>query len=99
MLLTHGTMPPPIYRCIVTQNPSAKRCERGWTAQIVLMRRERRTACCIAHGACCQSSILPSMETVTTCHGINLPDARSAFFAASSRPPQHGTSMRTMVTL
>ena len=27
-----------------------------------------------------------------------LPEACNAFFAASSRPPQHGTSIRTMVT-
>ncbi len=27
-----------------------------------------------------------------------LPEACNAFFAANSRPPQHGTSMRTKVT-
>lgn len=45
-----------------------------------------------------KSIIRPSSEIVTTCHGMNLPEACNAFFAASSRPPQHGTSMRTMVT-
>ena len=37
--------------------------------------------------------------TVTTCHGMNFPLCWSAFFAASSSPPQQGTSMRTTVTL
>ena len=46
-----------------------------------------------------QSRIFPSMLIVTTCHGMNFPLACSAFFAAISRPPQHGTSIRTMVTL
>ena len=32
-------------------------------------------------------------------HGINLPLAFSAFTAARSRPPQHGTCMRTIVKL
>ena len=45
-----------------------------------------------------RSMIRPSSEIVTTCHGMNLPEACNAFFAACSRPPQHGTSMRTMVT-
>ncbi len=45
-----------------------------------------------------QSSIFPSIEIVTTCHGINFPLACSAFFAAISKPPQQGTSIRTMVT-
>ena len=46
-----------------------------------------------------QSRIFPSTEIVTTCHGINFPLFWRAFLAAISRPPQHGTSMRTMVTL
>ena len=46
-----------------------------------------------------QSSILPSVEMVTTCHGINFPLCCNAVFAACSSPPQQGTSMRTMVTL
>ena len=46
-----------------------------------------------------QSRIFPSMEMVTTCHGINFPLVCSAFFAAISKPPQQGTSMRRMVTL
>lgn len=46
-----------------------------------------------------QSRILPSTEIVTTCHGRNFPLARSASRAACSSPPQHGTSMRTTVTL
>lgn len=46
-----------------------------------------------------QSSILPSVEIVTTCQGINLPLFCSAVFAAFSSPPQQGTSMRTTVTL
>ena len=36
---------------------------------------------------------------MTTCQGMNLPLACSAFCAASCNPPQQGTSMRTMVTL
>ena len=46
-----------------------------------------------------RSRIFPSIEIVTTCHGRNFPLARSASRAACSSPPQHGTSMRTMVTL
>ena len=46
-----------------------------------------------------QSRIFPSMEMVTTCHGMNFPLVCSAFFAAISKPPQQGTSMRRMVTL
>ena len=45
------------------------------------------------------SKIFPSMEMVTTCHGMNFPLVCSAFFAAISKPPQQGTSMRRMVTL
>lgn len=45
------------------------------------------------------SSILPSVEIVTTCQGMNLPLFCSAVFAACSSPPQHGTSIRTTVTL
>ena len=44
-----------------------------------------------------QSIRCASTETVTTCHGMNLPLARSAVFAAASSPPQQGTSMRTTV--
>lgn len=47
----------------------------------------------------CQSSILPSVEIVTTCHGINFPLFCNAVFAACSKPPQHGTSILTTVTL
>ena len=46
-----------------------------------------------------QSKMLPSREMVTTCQGMNLPLACSAFCAARCNPPQQGTSMRTMVTL
>ena len=46
-----------------------------------------------------QSMRCPSTETVTTCHGMNLPLARSAAFAAASSPPQQGTSMRMTVRL
>ena len=46
-----------------------------------------------------QSRIFPSMEIVTTCHGINLPLFFRAVTAACSSPPQQGTSMRTTVTL
>ena len=45
------------------------------------------------------STSRPSTVTVTTCHGMNFPLCWSAFFAASSSPPQQGTSMRTTVTL
>ena len=43
--------------------------------------------------------IVPSVEMTTTCHGINLPLACNAAFAACSNPPQQGTSIRTIVTL
>ena len=46
-----------------------------------------------------QSRILPSVEIVTTCHGMNFPLCCKAVFAACSSPPQQGTSMRTTVTL
>ena len=46
-----------------------------------------------------QSRMLPSREIVTTCHGMNFPLFRSAFSAARCRPPQQGTSMRTMFML
>ena len=45
------------------------------------------------------STILPSVEIVCTCHGINFPLFLSAIFAATSIPEQHGTSIRTIVTL
>ena len=45
------------------------------------------------------SRIFPSVEIVTTLHGINFPLACNAFFAASSMPPQQGTSIRMIVTL
>ena len=41
----------------------------------------------------------PSVEMVTTCTGSCLPLACTAARAARSRPPQHGTSMRSIVTL
>ena len=46
-----------------------------------------------------QSRILPSVETVTTCQGINFPLFCKAVLAAFSSPPQQGTSIRTTVTL
>ena len=46
-----------------------------------------------------QSSSRPSVETVTTRHGMNFPLCWSALFTAFSIPPQHGTSMRTTATL
>ena len=45
------------------------------------------------------SKILPSIEIVTTCHGINFPLFFKAVTAACSNPPQQGTSIRTIVTL
>ena len=39
------------------------------------------------------------MEMVFTCHGSSLPQFCSAVRTAYSSPPQHGTSMRTTVTL
>ena len=45
------------------------------------------------------SNIFPSIENVTTCHGMNLPLFFNAVIAACSSPPQHGTSMRSTVTL
>ena len=45
------------------------------------------------------STRLPSVAMTFTCHGMNLPLAFSAFTAACSRPPQHGTCMRTIVRL
>ena len=46
-----------------------------------------------------QSRILPSVEIVTTCQGMNFPLACSARLTALSMPPQQGTSMRTTLTL
>lgn len=45
------------------------------------------------------STIFPSVEMTTTRHGINFPLVCNARFAACSIPPQHGTSIRTMVRL
>ena len=45
------------------------------------------------------SRILPSVETITTSHGISFPLFSSAFFTACSIPPQQGTSIRTTVML
>ena len=42
---------------------------------------------------------LPSVEIVTTCHGINLPLSCNALFTAFSIPPQQGTSILTILTL
>ena len=53
----------------------------------------------IACGRTHSSKILPSVEIVTTFHGINFPLCCKAAFAARSSPPQQGTSMRTTVTL
>ena len=39
----------------------------------------------------------PSVVTVTTCQGMNLPLACRARLAAFSMPPQQGTCIRTMV--
>ena len=44
------------------------------------------------------SRILPSVEIVTTCQGMNFPLFFSAVTAACSIPPQQGTSMRTTVS-
>lgn len=40
-----------------------------------------------------------TVETVTTCHGINFPLFFTAVFAAASSPPQQGTSILIIVTL
>ena len=45
------------------------------------------------------SIIFPSVEIIVTCHGIIFPLSISAFFTAFSRPPQQGTSIRTISTL
>ncbi len=45
------------------------------------------------------SMIFPSIDIVTTLHGINLPLCLSAFLTAFSIPPQHGTSILTTVTI
>ena len=45
------------------------------------------------------SSTRPSVDSVTTCQGRNLPLFFSAVTAACSIPPQQGTSMRTTVRL
>ena len=42
--------------------------------------------------------MVPSRPSVTTCQGKNFPLSRSAVSAALCKPPQQGTSMRTMVT-
>ena len=43
--------------------------------------------------------MLPSVETVTTCQGMNFPLFFNAVTAACSIPPQQGTSIRTTVRL
>ncbi len=43
--------------------------------------------------------IFPSTDIVTTLSEIDFPLISSAFFAAYSIPPQHGTSIRTTVML
>ena len=48
---------------------------------------------------CYPSIILPSVEMVITCHGMNLPLACRARLTAFSIPPQQGTSIRTIFTL
>ena len=53
----------------------------------------------VLHPPASYSRIRPSVEIVTTCHGMNLPDAISARLTAFSSPPQHGTSMRRILTL
>ena len=45
------------------------------------------------------SIIFPSVEMVTTSHGINFPLFCNALFTAFSIPPQHGTSILMIVTL
>lgn len=45
------------------------------------------------------SEILPSIEIVTICQGMNFPLVCNAFLVAASSPLQQGTSMRTTVTL
>jgi len=45
------------------------------------------------------STILPSVDMVTTCQGINLSWACNARITALSKPPQQGTCMRTTVML
>ena len=45
------------------------------------------------------SRMRPSVEMVTTCQGMHLPLFCKAVTAACSKPPQHGTSMRTIVRL
>ncbi len=45
------------------------------------------------------SRIWPSVEIVTTCQGMVLPEAWRARWTAEAMPPQQGTSMRRTVTL
>lgn len=45
------------------------------------------------------SIIFPSIPMVITCQGMNFPLFWSAFLVAISSPPQHGTSILTIVTL
>ena len=58
------------------------------------MIKKRALAGAFLYQLCCS---VPSILTVTTCHGINFPLACRAFLAAISKPPQQGTSIRTMV--
>lgn len=51
------------------------------------------------HSSVQLSSTRPSVDSVTTCQGRNLPLFFSAVTAACSIPPQQGTSMRTTVRL
>ena len=45
-----------------------------------------------------QDMILPSTDSVTTCHGRNFPLCCKASLTARSSPPQQGTSIRMTVT-
>ena len=62
--------------------------------------RSGRNGCfCLCMMYFYDSRTRPSVEIVTTCHGMNLPLFFKAVTAARSIPPQHGTSIRTMVRL
>ena len=100
--LIQGYFVPSSITCVnsmeVSYIPIAK--ARGFTTHWI--KRENASTFSLSTTTFCvvsYSSILPSVEIVTTCHGMNLPLACSAVFAACSKPPQHGTSMRTTVTL
>ena len=70
-------------------------CERKFVSCLFIVLRNQR----IFFNLAVYERSRPSVEIVTTLHGISLPLDWIAVFTACSIPPQQGTSIRTTVTL